>query len=237
MISIFTLNLWRYYDFESRLVNFEKVIKDKNPDIIFLQEVQIDTTISPFSQVEMIKKLLPEYQYSIHSTIYLKESQRGEKLSIPVQHGMAVLSKYPIINSFEYFLSKNKAETEPRSILCFDVLVESKMYYFANIHFTNQEEAAQQQLVEFLHFIHSRGEKRIIAGDFNLYNLPECPNIFTGYKLSYDYHSYVSDPNNKGCLDYVMIPDDFSFSNLELLEEYLSDHKGLFVNVTSKEFK
>jgi endonuclease/exonuclease/phosphatase family metal-dependent hydrolase len=183
MISIFTLNLWRYYDFDLRLSNIEKVIKDKNPDIIFLQEVQIDISQSPFSQVEIIKKLLPEYKYSIHSTIYQKEFQRGKKLEIPVQHGMAIISKYPILNSFEYYLKQEKDDSEPRAILCFDVEIKSKIYYFADIHFTNKEEPAKNELIEFLNFIHSRGEKRIMAGDFNLFNLPKYSEIFDGYKL------------------------------------------------------
>src|ERR1700733_10273590 len=161
MLSIFTLNLWRYYDFDVRLLNLKKVLTVKKPDIIFLQEVQIDPAMSPFSQVETIKKMFPEYIYSIHSTIYVKEFQKGEKWEKPIQHGMAVLSKYPIIHSFEYYVAKNKDESEPRSILCFDVTINSKVYYFANVHFTNTEESAKKQLVEFLDFTHSRGEKRI----------------------------------------------------------------------------
>lgn len=231
MISIFTLNLWRYYDFDLRLPNIKKIINNKKPDIIFLQEVQIDTSLSCFSQVEIIKKLLPGYKYSIHSTIYPKEFQRGEKLKIPVQHGMAIISKYPILNSFEYFLAKNVDELEPRSILCFDVKMRSKIYYFANIHFANKEKWAKNQLVEFLNFIHSRGEKRIMAGDFNLYDLPKYSNIFDGYSLSYNYKPYRSYLKDNGCLDYIMIPNNFQFTHLEVIEEHLSDHKGLFVNL------
>lgn len=231
MISIFTLNLWRYYDFNSRLPNLVNVLMQKNPDIIFLQEVQIDTTFSSFSQVEIIKKLLPQYIYSIHSTIYLKEFQQGKKLERPVQHGMAIISKYPIVNSFEYFLTNENSEKEPRSILCFDIAKESKIYYYANIHFANKEEHARKQLIEFLNFTHERKEKRIMAGDFNLYDLPKYSSIFNGYSLSYDYSPYISYPKDNWCLDYVMIPNDFSFTHLELIDEYLSDHKGLYTKI------
>ena len=231
MISIFTLNLWRYYDFDIRLQNLKQILKDKKPDVIFFQEVQIDPSKSFFSQVEIIKKLLPEYKYSIHSTIYLKEFQRGKKLQIPVQHGIAVLSKSPILNSFEYFVAKNKDEIEPKSVICFDIKIKSKIYYFANIHFANKEEWAKNQLVEFLDFLHSRDEKRIMAGDFNLFNLPKYSTILNGYKLSYDYKPYLSYPKDNGCLDYVMIPNNFKFTELELIEEYVSDHKGLFVKI------
>lgn len=231
MISIFTLNLWRYYDFDSRKPKIIKFLKKNDPDIIFLQEVQIRQEFSPFSQVELIKKLLPNYKYSIHSTIYLKYFERGKRLKVPVQHGMAILSKYPILNSFEYFLAQENNESEPRSILCFDVDIKEKLYYFANIHFTNKEQTAKNELVEFLKFIHSRGEKRILVGDFNLFDLPKYSDIYVGYRLSYNFKNYLSYPNDNGCLDYILMPDNFEFKDLELSEPGLSDHRGVFVKI------
>lgn len=231
MISIFTLNLWRYYDFDSRKPKIIKFLKKNDPDIIFLQGVQINQAFSPFSQVELIKKFLPSYKYSIHSTIYLKHFERGKRLKVPVQHGMAILSKYPILNSFEYFLAQENNESEPRSILCFDVDIKEKLYYFANIHFTNKEQTAKNELVEFLKFIHSRGEKRILAGDFNLFDLPKYSDIYVGYRLSYNFKNYLSYPNDNGCLDYVLMSDNFEFKDLRLSESGLSDHKGVFVKI------
>jgi len=108
------------------------------------------------------------------------------------------------------------------------------MYYFANIHFANKEEWAQNQLSEFLNFIHSRKEKRIMAGDFNLYGLPKYSSLTKGYELSYSYKKYVSYPKDNYCLDYVMLPDQFKFTGLELLDTYMSDHKALFVQFTEK---
>ncbi|MDP2651686.1 MAG: endonuclease/exonuclease/phosphatase family protein [bacterium] len=230
MISIFTLNLWRYYDFDSRLPNIVKAIKETQPDVVCLQEVQINPAISPLSQVEIIKKQLSEYKYSIHSTTYQKDSQQGKKLDTSVQHGMAVLSKYPILNAFEFFVTLNEGEAEPRSMLCFDAEIHSMVFKFANVHFANREEWAKNQLQEFLDLICSRGEKRIIAGDFNMFKLPQY-GMLQGYKLSYDYKAYDSYPKDGGCLDYVAIPDEFEFSKVELLEDYLSDHKGLLVAI------
>lgn len=233
MISIITLNLWRYYDFEKRLKNIISVLRAKSPDIVFLQEVQIDQSVSPFSQIDLIKEQFPDYRYSIHSTIYLKDFQQGKKLDKPIQHGMAVLSKNPILNSFNFFVSKNPEEKEPRSILCFDVEIGSKLLKFANIHFANKEDWAKNQLVEFLDFINSRGEKRILAGDFNLFGLSKY-DILQKYKLSYDYKAYLSYPKDVGCLDYVAIPEGFKFVDVELLEEYLSDHKALLVKLENE---
>ncbi len=235
MLSLLTLNLWRYYDFDKRLPNIIKAFKDKNPDIIFLQETQIDRSFSPYAQVEILKKELSEYPYSIHSTIYLKTTQRGEKLVTPVQHGMSVLSKYPIMHSFEYYLSKNEGEDEQRSILCFDVNINSKTYKLANIHFANKEDWAKNQLLEFLDFLKSRDEKRIMAGDFNLYDLSIYSNessLVEGYNLSFNYKNYVSYPEKEWCLDYIMIPNEFNFTSVETTEGHLSDHKGVFAEIS-----
>jgi endonuclease/exonuclease/phosphatase family metal-dependent hydrolase len=230
MISILTLNLWRYYDFEKRLPNILKAIQEKQPDVVFLQEVQIDLSKSPDSQMEILSKNFPEYKYCIHSTIYPKEFQQGVELDKPIQHGMAVLSKYPILKSFNFFVSKNPGEEEPRSILCLDIEKDSKVFKCANIHFANKEEWAKNQLSELLNFIHSREEKRILVGDFNLFKLSEY-KMLKGYTLSFDYKSYVSYPKDNGSLDYVVIPDEFTFSKLDLIEDYLSDHKALFVEI------
>ena len=235
MISLFTLNFWRYYDFDKRLPNVIAKIKQKSPDIVFLQETQIDESFSSFAQVEIIKKNLSEYKYSIHSTIYLKESQRGKKLDKSVQHGMSVLSKHPILNSFEYYVPRNDGEDEQRSILCFDVEIGSRIYKFANIHFANKEDWAKNQLIDFLKFINQRNEKRIMAGDFNLYDLPKylnSPSIAEGYELSFNFKNYISYPEKNWCLDYILIPNNFKFKSVETTETYVSDHKGVFAEIS-----
>ncbi len=233
MISLFTLNLWRYYDFDLRFPKIIRELKEKQPDVIFLQEVQIDKTKSPFSQVELIKKELSEYIYSLHSTIYLKTNQRNEKLVVPIQHGMAVLSKYPIVNSFEYYLPLQEGNEEPRSILCCDIDINGVVRKFANIHFTNNEEMAKDQIGDFLGFIKSRNEERIMVGDFNMFHLYEYKSLLKGYKLSYDYKKYISYPKDNGTLDYILIPESCEFESLELINEDLSDHKGIFIKISN----
>ena len=120
MISIFTLNLWRYYEFEQRIPNIIAFITEKKPDVILLQEAQIDQQHSIYSKAEIMQKSLPDYKFVLQSTIYLKTSQRGILLETPIQQGIAILSKHPIIKSFEYYLPQAPSE-EPRSNLCFDI--------------------------------------------------------------------------------------------------------------------
>ena len=129
-------------------------------------------------------------------------------------------------------------EKERRSILCFDIEKNGKIEKMANIHFGNREDWAKKQLKEFIDFLDSRKEKRIMVGDFNLFKMTEYEDIFKEYKLSYNFKKYQSFKegceNGKlikkdGTLDYVLISKNYGFESLEVLEEYLSDHNGLFV--------
>jgi len=239
-MKILSLNLWRYYDWDNRFKNIVNNILKKDPDIIFLQEVQLDKEKSSFSQVEILKERLSDYKYSIFSTIIIKTHQKGKELKKPVQHGMAILSKHPIINSFNYFLKLSEDEKENRSILCFDIEKNGKIEKMANIHFGNRENWAKLQMKEFINFLDLRNEKRIMVGDFNLFNMREYKNIFKGYKLSYDFKKYLSFQeayeNGKkikkdGTLDYALIPDNYEFKKVDILEEYLSDHNALYTEI------
>lgn len=230
-LKLLTLNLWRYYDFENRLKNIIFEIDRLQPDVVFLQEVQIDQTISPLSQVEVIKNKLSGYNYSLHSTIYLKTSQRGVNLEKPVQHGMAILSKHPITNSFEYYLDLSEDEKEARSNLCFDITLNNKTIKLANIHFGNKEEWSKAQLKEFIAYLESRNELRIMAGDFNMYGLNDYKDLYQYYLTSADFKKYISFPEKNWCLDYFLIPKNIKFIQVETINTYLSDHKGIFAVV------
>lgn len=232
LLKIMTLNYWRYYELDQRLANIINAIQREKPDVICFQEMQIDSSHSPFSQVELLKSKLSGWDFSLHSTIYAKTHQRGSKLPQPVQHGMAVLSRCPIINSFEYYLSLSEEETEPRSILCFDIKLNIDTVKLANIHFANREKWAKAQLEEFLNYLNSRKERRIMAGDFNSYQLSQYQPIYHGYTSSYDIKPYISYPKDNWCLDYVLIPDSYKFTGIKLLDEYLSDHKGLIADIS-----
>lgn len=232
MIKIFDLNLWRYNDFENRISSIVKNIENLQPDIIFLQETQLDLRYSTITQEEIIKnKLSADYRYSLHSTIYKKEYQRGQKLEKSIDHGMGIISKHPILNSFEYYLKQDDKNTEPRSILFFDLEINNIIHKFINIHFTNSEELAKKELHEVFNLLKYRAETRIMVGDFNLFNMSDYLKENNDYLLSHDFKKYVSFPKDSGTLDYILIPKNYYFNRLECLEDYMSDHRALFASV------
>lgn len=241
MIKIFNLNLWRYNDFEKRLINIVKKIEDLSPDIIFLQETQLDQRCSFLTQTEIIKnKLNSDYKYSLQTAVYKKDKQAGVILNTQIDHGMAIISKYPVLNSFEYYLKKDTVVSEPRSVLFFDLDMCGVIHKFINIHFTNNEKIALQEFMELFELIENRKEKRLLIGDFNMFNFSEhlrqenllFKKIKENFKLSYDFKKYVSYEKDAGTLDYILIPNNYDFLSVDCLEEYMSDHKALFTTIS-----
>jgi len=239
-MTIFTLNLWRQYDWENRKPKIVEFLRTNLPDVVLLQEVQI--LPSGLSQVEELKNELENqtenqkdfakntknsiYLSLFHSTIYPKYKEKGEILQIPKQHGMAILSKYPIINSFNYFVPMQESETEPRSVLCFDILVHQTVHKFVNIHLGNRQHWAIPQLENLLEFLEKRGETRILVGDFNLFDFG-CPK---NYKSSFDFENYISYPAKNWTLDYILIPQTYRFESIEIVKN-LSDHFGILSKI------
>jgi endonuclease/exonuclease/phosphatase family metal-dependent hydrolase len=79
-----------------------------------------------------------------------------------------------------------------------------------------------------------------MVGDFNLFKMAEYEDIFKGYILSYNFKNYQSFKESyedgkmikkDGTLDYTLIPNNYQFKSLEVLEEYLSDHNALYVEI------
>jgi len=236
MIKIFNLNLWRYNDFENRLTNLVKSVDNLQPDVIFLQEAQLDTRFSFLTQVELIKNQLNmNYRYTFHSTVYKKKHQKGEKLDTPIDHGMGILSKYPILNCFEYYLNHEDSDLEPRSVLFFELEKDNVIHKFINIHFTNKEEIAQTELGEIFQLLKDRNEDRIMVGDFNMFNLSDYLKGNDRYTLSYDFKQYISYKKDEGTLDYILIPKNYHFEKFECLEEYMSDHNAIFAQINKRE--
>ena len=224
-MTIFTLNLWRQYEWKTRKPKIVEFLKENLPDVICLQEVQICP--NGLSQAEELQQVLSEYQFCIHSTIYPKISEKGKLLPTSKQHGMAVLSKYPVTNSLTYFVPQQKDEKEPRSVLLFDILKNSEIYKFVNVHLGNKTEWATPQMANLLEFLEKRNEQRILCGDFNLFELPKLAN----YHSSFDYQNYKS--HKDWTLDYVLLPSNYNFKNLQLVEN-LSDHSGLLIEIETQ---
>lgn len=108
--------------------------------------------------------------------------------------------------------------------------LDGRELLLSNVHLSNNKYSIEQ-LEEFLGILESRGESRVIAGDFNIFDLEGAKQLYGDkYRSSIEYKTYTSFPSEGATLDYILIPRGASFESLET-REGLSDHAALTVEV------
>lgn len=71
-----------------------------------------------------------------------------------------------------------------------------------------------------------REEKRIVVGDFNIFDITEHKELYNGYVASVDFSGYVSFPSEGKTIGYMLLPDEYSYQGITSTEG-LSDYAAL----------
>jgi len=188
-LKILTYNIWNLNEpYYVRLNLLVDKIKTLNPDIIALQEVRLTNYDYPNNyknnkkhgfQIEDFAKELPEYQYTYHpSMTYFTEY-------FYTQEGIAILSRYPIIDYSTKDLSRNfsdRADEHQRSVLHALIKGPAGLINIFSTHFSLSESARKRNLVELAEFVstNSKGYPNIILGDFNSEGNTSAPLYIEG---------------------------------------------------------
>lgn len=144
------------------IASISNTIKSANPDVVALQEVDVDTERSgPGNQAQMIAEKL-NMHYAFARAI---DFQGGE-------YGVAILSKYPIKNEKIYRLpSVDGSNGEPRILLTGYVEIPGNGdFLFGSTHLDSQKSSKNRLLqIEELKKITNRNQSHsiLIGGDFN----------------------------------------------------------------------
>ncbi len=226
-ITIASLNLAGFKDWQSREQKIAAFLNEAMPDVMLLQEVHLDASVSPLNQAASINSLLSQpfmYSQTTISKFYQTSSGRTYR------EGLAVLSHFPIENSEVLVLNKQPDDKHSRIVQNVDVSIEGRKIELSNIHLSSND-YAPEQLVELLAILKSRDETRIIAGDFNIFQLQDYAQLYGGeYMASIDFKNYVSFPSEGNTLDYVLTPKTMPISSLEAVDG-LSDHNALLFSI------
>lgn len=223
IIKITSLNLAGYLEWERRLPAIVSYVNDEQPDILLLQEVKFDPAESGFCQSTLLNKQFAQpYKYE-QTSVTRYHRPEGDNA---YREGLAVLSRHPIVKSEALVLIKNDADEHTRIIQNIDIEIDAEVIPLTNVHFSNNK-YADDQFKELLNILDVRKEKRILCGDFNIFDLEEYKSLYAdGYIASTEIKKYISFPDEDLTLDYMLLPRNYRYVSLDLTPG-LSDHAAL----------
>lgn len=232
-ITIVSLNLWRFYDWEKRFPEIIRVLKEINPDVICTQETQKNIAISPLNQIDILNNEL-KYPHSDFAVADIKHQQKGEPLKYPVDHGLGILSRFPITTKV-LPLTKAVDDKEQRILLNCQVVGDDQVYNITNLHFSNSDRWAEDHFKETLEILRDNNLASILVGDFNIFNISKYKEIYgQEYIASSELFDYISYPKDNASLDYILLPNSYQFESFECRLEYLSDHRMIVAKIKAK---
>lgn len=145
-----------------------RVINDQKPDLVALQEVDVNTERSGKgkNQAEELARLTGMHFYFAKAI----DHQGGD-------YGVAVLSKFPVLDSIRYPLPLPEGiKGEPRTVAAVKIRIPGdKEIWFASTHLDLKEETRLYQSDLILKRFGALPEPVILGGDFNA--LPESKVI------------------------------------------------------------
>ncbi|MNL46732.1 hypothetical protein D3C87_1694700 [compost metagenome] len=95
-----------------------------------------------------------------------------------------------------------------------------------NVHFSNNHYSSEQ-LGETLQLVKNSGERSIILGDFNIFDVATVSHLYKSeYTASTEVADYISFPSENATFDYALVPNEYKMSSLTIGEN-LSDHNAL----------
>lgn len=227
-MRITSLNLRGFFDWQQRSARVTDFLRRTDPDVILFQEVVYLPDESPFSPVELLNRSL-RYPYQ---HIAITRLQSSPTYGV-YREGLAVLSRLPIPATEALVLQHEDHDPHHRIVQFVDVQDGAVTHRLADVHLSVRDEFALHHLQELLAILASRGEQRIIGGDFNVNHLEQHRALWhADYVLTSEIEQYVSYPHSQQANDYFLVPRSYAIDDIALSAGDLSDHRALTVDLT-----
>lgn len=157
----------------------------------------------------------------------------------PRQYGVAVLSRYPILSSRSYDLTRD-TDAEPRVLLDTTVDCDGVPLSFATAHLGLSESVRRKQVTDAID--ETDADRQVLVGDFNA--APDSATVETlggqfvdafgdrdpGDRLTFP-SPYDEDGERTGeperCIDYVFCTSDLDVRSANVVESPASDHSAV----------
>jgi endonuclease/exonuclease/phosphatase family metal-dependent hydrolase len=200
-----------------------RVINQQKPDLVALQEVDVHTERSgkKLDQARELARLTGMKSFFMKALDY----QGGE-------YGVAVLSKYPIVDSAGYLLPRDPAiGGEDRAVASVTVeLPGKKKIIFASTHLDLKDANRLSQSKALTGHFENSSIPMILGGDFNALVGSPAINWFDQHftrTCSNDCSPTIPVKNPNRTIDFIMYKPQASFKVLStrvINEQYASDH-------------
>jgi endonuclease/exonuclease/phosphatase family metal-dependent hydrolase len=226
-IAITTLNLQGYIDWQNREQNILTYLEQTRPDLIFFQEVTFLPEIEAYNQVGLLNQTL-KYPFEHSDVTRLQKSSQYDTY----REGLGMLSKLPIVKTETIVLKQDPSDEHQRIVQLIDIKKGDEIIKLANIHFAISdftEAWPQANLQEVLDILRSRGETRIICGDFNMNDLNVHADMWQDEYVASTSIPYITYPEEQKRIDYFLLPKEFSFESIATSPDGLSDHRALSI--------
>lgn len=228
-ITFGSLNVQAFTDWEDRKENIIEYFQRTNPDVILFQEVTFLPQINARNQVDLLNQTLA-YPYENTAVTRLQKSPHFENY----REGLGLISKWPILKSETIILKQQETDEHQRIVQLVDILCDDQVIKFANVHFSisdNDESFPREHLEELLEIFDSRGETRIIGGDFNINDMSVHADLWQSEYVSSSAQPYITFPKRNKRVDYFLLPKEYAFLDITTSPDGLSDHRALTVTV------
>lgn len=199
-------------------------IKEQNPDVVALQEVDV-RTFRPQALHQNDKDFITELGFRTGMlTAYGKTIPHAGGY-----YGIGILSKYPLASVERIYLPKSENGREQRALLVADVEYEENQYFtFACTHLdTPNTEERQAQVKKLNEVLQTKPYPVIIAGDFNA--RPDSREISEGmgaWKAVCKMGPTSPANNPRSQIDYIFCYPKDKWDSVEatIYQVQLSDH-------------
>ena len=203
-----------------------KVIKEANPDLVALQEIDRFTKRSgvELDQAKELGRLTGMYSYFVKAINW----DGGE-------YGVAVLSKFKILDSINFQLPMLEGKAgEARAMAIIKIKVKRKNILFASTHLDIVKDHRELQTAAITDYFEGQKLPVILAGDFN-----DIPGSKTVKMLQDHFHVTCGElscgktfpqVNPDRTIDYIMYQPENKFKTIDhqvIPEEYASDHRPI----------
>jgi endonuclease/exonuclease/phosphatase family metal-dependent hydrolase len=200
-----------------------QVIRNENPDLVALQEVDVNTVRSGKgkNQAQILAELTGMFFYFSKALDF----QNGE-------YGVAVLSKFPILDTLSIGLSNDgSSKEENRTVAIATIMLPNEQrILFGSTHLGLTEQSRKVQSEKLVQTLKSNALPFILAGDFNTTPESRVISYLDGYftrTCQSNCAPTIPVENPSKTIDYILTRNAAKLKlhrSFVIDEKYASDH-------------